>query len=50
MRTKARMLGHPIHPMLVPIPIGLFLASLVFDLIVLGRVASRAPWVRPRSG
>lgn len=36
MRTKARILGHPIHPMLVTIPIGLFLLSLVFDLIVLG--------------
>lgn len=36
MRTKARLLGHPIHPMLVAIPIGLFLLSLVFDLIVLG--------------
>lgn len=36
MRTKARLLGHPIHPMLVTIPIGLFLLSLVFDLIVMG--------------
>ena len=36
MRTRARLLGHPVHPMLVTIPIGLFLLSLVFDLIVLG--------------
>jgi uncharacterized membrane protein len=40
MRTKARVLGHPIHPMLVAIPIGLFLLSLVFDLIAMtGRSA-----------
>jgi uncharacterized membrane protein len=32
MRTPASILGHPIHPMLVPIPIGLWLFSLVCDL------------------
>lgn len=36
MRAKARLLGHPIHPMLIPIPIGLFLLSLVFDLVAIG--------------
>jgi uncharacterized membrane protein len=35
MRTKARLLGHPIHPMLVAIPIGLFLLSVVFDLVAM---------------
>lgn len=35
MRGRARLLGHPIHPMLVPIPIGLFLLALVFDLVVI---------------
>jgi uncharacterized membrane protein len=35
MRTPGRILGHTIHPMLVPIPIGLFLLSLVFDLIAM---------------
>lgn len=36
MRTPASIAGHPIHPMLVPIPIGLWLFSLVCDLIVAG--------------
>src|SRR5215213_8215763 len=33
MRTPASIAKHPIHPMLVPIPIGLWLFSLVCDLI-----------------
>lgn len=33
MRTPANIAGHPIHPMLVAIPIGLWLFSLVSDLI-----------------
>ena len=33
MRTPARIAKHPIHPMLVPIPIGLWLFSLVCDLV-----------------
>jgi uncharacterized membrane protein len=33
MRTPASIAGHPIHPMLVPIPIGLWLFSLVCDLV-----------------
>jgi uncharacterized membrane protein len=36
MRTPARIAGHPIHPMLVPIPIGLWIFSLVCDLIHTG--------------
>jgi len=31
MRSKARLLGHPIHPMLVVVPLGLFIASAVLD-------------------
>ncbi len=31
MRSKARFLGHPIHPMLVVIPLGLFIAAVVLD-------------------
>jgi uncharacterized membrane protein len=34
MRTPANIAGHPIHPMLVSIPIGLWIFSLVADLIV----------------
>ena len=36
MRTPASIAGHPIHPMLVPIPIGLWIFSLVCDLIAAG--------------
>ena len=33
MRTPASIAGHPIHPMLVPVAIGGFLLSFVFDII-----------------
>ncbi len=33
MESKAKAFGHPIHPMLVVFPLGLFVASLVFDII-----------------
>ena len=33
MRTPANIARHPIHPMLVPIPIGLWLFSLLCDLV-----------------
>ena len=36
MRTPASIAGHPIHPMLVPIPIGLWIFSLVCDLVAAG--------------
>jgi uncharacterized membrane protein len=36
MRTPASIAGHPIHPMLVPVPIGLWIFSLVCDLIHAG--------------
>ena len=36
MRTPAQIAGHPIHPMLVTIPIGLWLFSLVADFIARG--------------
>jgi uncharacterized membrane protein len=32
MRTPASIAGHPIHPMLVPLPIGLWIFSFVCDL------------------
>jgi len=35
MRTPARIGSHPIHPMLIPFPIGLLIFSLVCDLISL---------------
>ena len=36
MRTPASIAGHPIHPMLVPIPIGLWIFSLFCDLMYFG--------------
>ena len=43
MRTPASIAGHPIHPMLVPIPIGLWIFSLVCDLIHAGG-SGKAAW------
>jgi uncharacterized membrane protein len=41
MKTPASIARHPIHPMLVPIPIGLWIFSFVCDLLfVLGSGAS----------
>lgn len=33
MESRAKILGHPVHPMLVVFPLGLLLTSLVFDAI-----------------
>jgi uncharacterized membrane protein len=40
MRTPASIAGHPIHPMIVPIAIGGFILSFVFDIVCLasGRI------------
>lgn len=35
MASKAKLLGHPVHPMLIPIPLGLLGTAAVFDLIYL---------------
>ena len=35
MRTPASVAGHPIHPMLVTIPIGLWIFSLVCDFVAM---------------
>jgi uncharacterized membrane protein len=40
MRTPASIAGHPIHPMLVPLPIGLWIFSLVADLFAAGGSAT----------
>jgi uncharacterized membrane protein len=36
MESHAKVFGHPIHPMLVVFPLGLFITSLVFDFIRMG--------------
>ena len=43
MRTPASIAGHPVHPMLVPIAIGGFLLSFVFDIVCLA-TGTREPW------
>src|SRR3569623_2199413 len=43
MRTPAQIAGHPIHPMLVSIPIGLWVFSLAADIIA-PRSASPDTW------
>lgn len=43
MRTPAQIAGHPIHPMLVSIPIGLWIFSLVCDFIAM-QSGTPAPW------
>jgi uncharacterized membrane protein len=35
MEAKAKILGHPIHQMLIPLPLGVLSVSLIFDLIAL---------------
>jgi uncharacterized membrane protein len=33
MESRIKVLGHPIHPMLVVLPLGLFITAVVFDVI-----------------
>jgi len=33
MESKVKMMGHPIHPILVPFPLGLLTTSVIFDVI-----------------
>jgi len=43
MRTPASIAGHPIHPMVVPVAIGGFLLSFVFDIVCLA-TGTMEPW------
>ena len=43
MRTPASIAGHPIHPMVVPVAIGGFLLSFVFDIVCLV-TGAMDPW------
>src|SRR5215203_3821840 len=42
MESRASMMGHPIHPILVPFPIGLLTTSVIFDVVHL--IAGGARW------
>jgi uncharacterized membrane protein len=33
LESKAKMAGHPVHPILVPFPLGLLTTSVIFDII-----------------
>ena len=33
MESRAKLLGHPIHPMLIVFPLGLLVTSLIFDVV-----------------
>jgi uncharacterized membrane protein len=41
MESRAKFLGHPIHPMLVVLPLGLFIAAVIFDAVYLWRGSAR---------
>lgn len=42
MKTPARLLGHPIHQMLIVLPLGMLAGSIIFD--IMNRVTSSARW------
>lgn len=42
MKARARLLGHPVHQMLIVFPLGLLATAVVFDLIAL--VSGAAHW------
>jgi uncharacterized membrane protein len=44
MRSKLSIAGHPLHPMLVALPVGLFVWTLVADLVYATDTAGRAEW------
>jgi uncharacterized membrane protein len=35
MTSRAKLMGHPVHPMLIPFPVGLLTTAVVFDIIYL---------------
>ena len=37
MESRAKLLGRPIHPMLIVLPLGLFISAVVFDALYLWR-------------
>jgi uncharacterized membrane protein len=43
MRTPASIAGHPIHPMIVPIAIGGFVLSFIFDIVCIAS-GNVQPW------
>jgi uncharacterized membrane protein len=44
LRLRLRFLGHPVHPMLVHLPMGLLLTAPLWDLLSLARPAAAPFW------
>ena len=42
MESKAKIMGHPLHPILIPFPLGLLSTSVVFDVVHL--LAGNGKW------
>ena len=42
MESKAKLLGHPIHPILIVFPLGLLATAVVFDIV--GLSTAKASW------
>jgi uncharacterized membrane protein len=40
MESRVKLFGHPIHPMLIVVPLGLFIAAVIFDALYLWRGSS----------
>ena len=39
MESRVKLLGHPVHPMLIVLPLGLFICAVVFDALYVWRGA-----------
>jgi uncharacterized membrane protein len=37
MESRVKLLGHPIHPMLIVLPLGLFITAVIFDALYMWR-------------
>jgi uncharacterized membrane protein len=45
MESRAKLLGHPVHPMLVVFPLGLFITAVIFDVLYVARGTATFPAV-----
>ena len=48
MQSRAKLLGHPIHPMLIVFPLGLLATAVAFDIV--GLALETRPGLEFRSG
>ena len=40
MESRVKLLGHPVHPMLIVLPLGLFISAVVLDALAIWRASS----------